>query len=301
MTFRNLSTTYRRIISILAVAILFLSWGTVQAEQPKQPERAIIDLGKGIYRFQNGPAYSTFIVGKEGLLMTDPINAEAATWLRAEIDRRFGKLPVRYLVYSHNHPDHVSGGEVFRDPGTVIISQELAAEDILRNKLPTAAPTITFSDRFTINFEGRPVELAYYGPNNGHGSISLYVPDAKFLFVVDWIVLKRLPWKELYYYDLDGTIASIHKVLELDFDLIAPGHNVVGNKNDVREALTYLESLRAAVMQGMNEGKTVAQMQKEIRFPAYAGYAQYEAWLPLNIKGAYDQLERVSARYGQEK
>lgn len=283
----------------LAAAVGVFSASAAIAQAPV--ERAIVELGSGVHRIQNGHYYSTLVVGEDGVLVTDPIDVEAARWLRAEIDRRFGPLPVKYLIYSHNHPDHILGGEVLAGPGTVVIAQELAAEDIARHRTRTAAPTLTFSDRLTLDFEGRPIQLAYHGVNNGRGNISLYMPGDRFLSVVDWIVLKRLPWREMYYYDLDGMIASIRQVLSLEFDLISPGHSVTGTKDDVREFLAYLEDLRGAVLEGMNAGKSVEELQREIRLPAYAHFANYEEWLPLNVKGAYDQLERSSARYGQER
>lgn len=264
-------------------------------------KRSITDLGKGIYRFQNDTHYSVFIVGRHSVLMTDPINADAARWLKAAIRERFGALPVQYLVYSHNHGDHVFGGEVWKEPQTRVIAHDQAAADLARNHAPTALPDLRFSDRMTLDFEGREIRLRYHGVNNGAGNISMYVPDAKFLFVVDWIVLKRLPWMELYYYNLDGMIASLHEALAIDFELVAPGHGVVGNKADVREFLAYLEDLRGAVLDGMNAGKPLAQLQKEIRLERYASYAKYREWLPLNIKGAYEQLAQTSGRFGQEK
>ena len=282
---------------LLLACALLLSAITASAA----PQRAITDLGNNIYRFQNDTHYSIFIVGKRGVLMTDPINADAARWLKAEVDKRFGKLPVTHLVYSHNHGDHVFGGEVWKEPGTRVIAHQLAAADLARNRAPTALPDITFSDRLNVDFEGRPIELRYHGPNNGAGNISLYVPDAKTLFVVDWIVLKRLPWMELYYYNLDGMIASLHQALAIDFDTVAPGHGQTGTKADVREFLAYLEDLRAAVLDGMNQGKTLAQLQQDIKLDKYAGYAKYREWLPLNIKGAYEQLAQTSGRFGQEK
>lgn len=263
--------------------------------------RSIIDLGDGIYRFQNDFHFSIFIVGEEGLLMTDPINQEAAEWLRNEIRERFGDLPVKYVVYSHNHEDHISGGKVFEDPGTLFIAQDLAAMDMERQQVPTRYPQVTFEDEMTLDFEGRAVELRYHGPNNGYGSISLFVPDAQFIFVVDWIVLKRLPWMHMYYYDLDGSIASIREVLELDFETVSPGHMGVGTKEDVREALSYLELLRSSVLEGMNAGLTVEEMQERYTLDEFSSYAMYDDWRTLNIQGAYDQMERISGRYGQLK
>ncbi len=205
------------------------------------------------------------------------------------------------LVYSHNHPDHIAGGEGLRDSETQVIAHSLAAEDIIRNRVATTSPNLSFTDQLTIQFEDRSVELRYYGVNNGAESIALFVPDAKFLYVVDWIVLKRLPWMELYYYNLDGMIASIRSVLQLDFAKVSPGHSVVGNKDDVREFLGYLEDLRSAVLKGRNEGKTLPELQKSIKLEKYSSFTKYSEWLPLNIKGAFDQIAQKSGRYGQDK
>lgn len=270
------------------------------ANANEESSREITELGDNIYRFRDNKHFSIFIVGKSSVLLTDPINQDAAVWLRREIERRFGKRRIAYVIYSHNHWDHVSGGEAFADDGTQFIAHELAAGDLKRNQAPTRIPNVTFSDRLTLDFEGRTIELTYYGPNNGAGNISLYVPDAKFLFVVDWIVLKRLPWREMYHYDLDGMIASLREVLKLDFKLVSPGHSVTGTKADVADFLTYLTALRAGVLKGMNEGKSFEEVQATLRFPAYKGYAMYDEWLKLNIKGAWDQLARTSGRFGQD-
>lgn len=284
--------------SSLVLLIMALTTSTAHAGQ--SIERQITELRENIFRVQHGPYFSIYMVSDDGLLVADPIDRESAEWLRAELTERHGDLPIKYLIYSHNHPDHISGGEVLKEDGTIIIAHQRAAEDIIRSQVETAVPTLTFTDKLTIYLDERPIELAYYGPNNGLGNISLYVEDARFLFVVDWIVLKRLPWREMYYYDIDGMISSIRQALHLDFDLVAPGHHVTGDKDDVREYLTYLETLRTAVLDGMNQGKSLEQLQEEITLPQYSHYASFE-WLPLNVKGVYDQLERQSARFGQDR
>jgi glyoxylase-like metal-dependent hydrolase (beta-lactamase superfamily II) len=284
----------------LAVSAILLFCAPVMAYSD-EVKRTITDLGDGIYRFTNKFHSSIFIVGKDGLLMTDPMNKEAAMWLRDEIRSRFGDLPVKYVVYSHNHDDHISGGQVFADPGTVFIAHDLAAMDMQRNMVDTHYPNVTFKDAATLNFEGRAIELQYHGPNNGYGNISLFVPDAKFLFVVDWIVLKRLPWMQMYYYDLDGSIASIQDVLNLDFDTVSPGHMGVGTKADVQDSLAYLELLRASVLEGMNEGLTLDEMKAKYTFDGFKDYFMYDKWREQNIEGAYNRLAQISGRFGQKK
>ena len=59
-----------------------------------------------------------FAVTPAGAIVTDPIDAGAAQWLKDEIKKRFNQ-PVKYVIYSHDHADHISGGQVFTDTAIV--------------------------------------------------------------------------------------------------------------------------------------------------------------------------------------
>ena len=96
------------IVSLIVVGLLA---NTGFAQQTK---RALTKITGDVYRFQNKFHFSVFTITGNGVVVTDPINAEAAAWLRTEI----GKLtdqPITHLVYSHSHGDHASGGAAFGD------------------------------------------------------------------------------------------------------------------------------------------------------------------------------------------
>ena len=57
-----------------------------------------------------------------GVIATDPIDANAAAWLRGQIQERF-KQPIRYVIYSHDHADHIAGGAVLKEAGATVIAQ----------------------------------------------------------------------------------------------------------------------------------------------------------------------------------
>ena len=97
------------------------------AAAPRGPAREIIRIAPDLYRARNGNWYTIFLVTPAGIVLGDPINLDFARWLRTQIDERF-KAPVRYVVYSHSHYDHASGGEVFADTATFV-----AHENMLRN------------------------------------------------------------------------------------------------------------------------------------------------------------------------
>ncbi len=63
-------------------------------------------------------------------------------------------IPVKYLILSHDHQDHSSGGEVFSGTATVI-AHENAKKVIIREKRPTAVPDLTFSDKMTVSLGGK--------------------------------------------------------------------------------------------------------------------------------------------------
>ena len=82
----------------------------------------ITQISGDLYRFQNGGHYTVFLVTSERILMTDPVSDitdDAALWLKLQLAQRFG-VPVRYVIYSHYHLDHASGGEVFADTATFL-------------------------------------------------------------------------------------------------------------------------------------------------------------------------------------
>ena len=76
------------------------------------------------------------MVTPDGIIVTDPINAEVANWLKSELKRRFNK-PVKYLIYSHHDEDHISGSEVFSDTA-IVIAHEKAVAAIAADKVLTA-------------------------------------------------------------------------------------------------------------------------------------------------------------------
>lgn len=74
----------------------------------------IEQIAEDVYWAGNNTHRTVLLVTDDGVIMSDPINREFSTWLKAEIDARFG-VPVRYVLYTHHHWDHASGGAVFED------------------------------------------------------------------------------------------------------------------------------------------------------------------------------------------
>ena len=114
------------------------------AAQPT-PTRGIEELKPGLFRAQNDQHYTVFLVTSAGIILSDPISTEFAQWLRGELDRRFD-VPVRYVLYSHHHWDHASGGAVFADTAEFVGHEAMPAKLALppaSTPLPSAAAAPT--------------------------------------------------------------------------------------------------------------------------------------------------------------
>ena len=96
---------------------LLLALGPPVFAQPTRPDNEITKLADDVYLFRHQFHQAIFIMTPEGVIVTDPINADAAAWLKAEI-KKLTDQPVRYVVYSHHHSDHITGGSVFADQAT---------------------------------------------------------------------------------------------------------------------------------------------------------------------------------------
>lgn len=276
----------------IKLAFILLSFSLLLPMQV-QAAYKIENISGNIYRFIDDRHRSVFAVTTEGIILTDPLNPSAARWLKRALKERFNQ-PVKYIIYSHNHSDHIYGGEVFDDPEITVISHHLAKQDIIRTRTRTRVPDEVFTDSKTIALGDTTVELRYHGPNDGRGSISMLFKPEKVLFVVDWIVVGRMPWQRLWSYDIRGMINSTEEVLELDFEHFVGGHAETGNKEDVKIYLTYLTQLESAVIDGIHKGLSLKQIQAEVRLPDFEHLPFYEQWLHLNVAGVYERLMEES-------
>jgi glyoxylase-like metal-dependent hydrolase (beta-lactamase superfamily II) len=274
---------------VMILLLVLTPWTPVQTQAPAPPVREITPIAGDLYRFQNNNHYAIFAVTPVGIIATDPINAEAAQWLKAELHKRFAQ-PVKYLIYSHDHADHIAGGEVFADTA-IVVAHEHAKTAIVHEKRPTAVPQVTFSDRMSLALGGTVVELQYVGRNHSDNAIVMRFPKERLLFAVDFIPVESLAFRNFPDAYIEDWIESLKRVEQLDFDILAPGHGPLGKKEHVRMFREYLEALRGEVLQYAREGKSLEDMKALIKMEPYAKWTNYAQWLPLNIEGMYQHVQ----------
>lgn len=250
--------------------------------------RSITRIAGDVYRFQNQFHYSIFVITDDGVVVTDPINAEAATWLAAAIKARTDR-PISHLIYSHSHLDHASGGQAFGDVPLVIAHE---------NAPPTidgVAPDLRFREHLRLETGGKTLELTWLGPGHGEDLIAVVVRPENVAFLVDAVSVRRLPFRDFPRTDVDALIEQIRKAESLDFEIVAPGHGVTGVKADLASTRGYVEELRAAVLVALKAGRTDAEIEQSVTMADYKDWGSYDRWRALNVRGMIRHLRASGA------
>ncbi|HJT19148.1 MAG TPA: MBL fold metallo-hydrolase [Nitrospira sp.] len=259
--------------------------------QQSRPDDEVTKLADDVYVFRHKFHQAIFVTTPQGVIVTDPISADAAAWLKAEI-KKLTDQPVRYVVYSHHHNDHITGGSVFSDTAR-FISQAEARPKIVQAADPlTPAPDLTFTDRMFIDLGGKHLELIYTGKNHSDNSLVVLLPQNKLLFAVDFIPVETVAYRALPDGYPDDWIDSLKQVEQLDFQTLVPGHGKIGTKDHVRMFRGYLEDLRAAVQEQVRKGASLEEAKKAVQLPKYEQWQRYADWLPENVEGMYRYLSQ---------
>lgn len=272
--------------------IVLLGPLNVVAQQDQAPQRAITQIKGDLYRAQNNNHYTVVYDTDDGVIISDPINEDFANWLKTEINHRFGK-PVKYVLYSHYHWDHASGGAVFNDTATFVGHENMRAhltppfED--ERDTNVRIPDVFYTDNLKVSVGGATVEMRYVGKNHTDDMSVLYFPKEKAVYTVDFIVVDRLPWRHMPGHYPDW-LSSIEAVEAMDFDILVPGHGALGTKQDAANHRHYFEELIAAVTNGIEAGKSVEELQTTITLDQYKKWGQYDAWREENIAGTYERI-----------
>ena len=280
--------TLRILVGFATVSLLVTLSAAAWAQAPSFETRKIIDT---VYLFRYGGHQSIFVVTPGGVIATDPIGylrPPAVQTYIAEI-RKVSPAPIKYVVYSHHHYDHIAGGRPFKDLGATFIAHKNAKMrlEALRNP-DVVIPDVTVDNQHVIELGGTRLELYYVGRNHSDNSLVMLLPKEKLLFAVDFIPIETVQFRDLPDGYLPDWFDSLDRVLALDWDRMIPGHPYaggrLGTKDDVRALRQYMTDLSDAVRVAANQGKCFDTAMKEIKLPKYEKWGNYDAFLAGNIE-----------------
>jgi glyoxylase-like metal-dependent hydrolase (beta-lactamase superfamily II) len=270
-----------RSLAMLACLAALPAWA--QAPRP-QIETRKVDGTENVYIFRNGNHQSIFIVTKEGVIATDPVAYGRPQGGQQYVDeiKKVSQAPIKYLIYSHHHYDHIAGGKAFKDAGATIIAHRRAKQRLEKLADPaTPLPDETIDDKGrTIKLGGTTLELRYVGLNHSDSTLVMRLPKEKLLFVVDLLPVGQFPGRGMIdFYPLEAE-QSIKRILAMDWERLIPGHpgpgDRLGTKKDVQDQLTLLQDASKAVQAAAREGKCWDPAEKELQLDKYKDWPGYE-------------------------
>jgi len=279
-----------------AVCVTAALMGTAQAQQPPTATTKV-DGTDNVYIFRYMGHQSMFIVTPDGVIATDPISERRPAKPYIDAIQAVTKAPIKYVIYSHSHFDHIAGGKPFKDMGATFVAQTNAKARIAQLKPDDVVmPDQTVDTQKILELGGTTLVLDYVGKNHSDSTLVLRLPKEKIIFTVDWIPLQAVQFRgmaDTYVPDIEE---SLKKVIAMDWTTLIPGHpgpggRQTGGREEATNQLAYLQDLSAAVKKAVSEGKGY-DAAREIKLPKYESWGGYAAFLPMNIERYFDYWNR---------
>lgn len=250
----------------------------------------------------------SIVFTKEGSVFID--TAQLLTPLLEMRKFALDKGPIRYLINTEGHTDHIFGNHWFAGECPVVGHENLPrvfwknpfydcydfSVDVLKRQDPEGLkymparedfivnpPSITFSDRMGIKLGNHHFQL-YYTPGHTDCNISVFVPEERTIFVGDTVFAYCQTWLQVG--DPFEWLQSLEFLKTLDFDTIVPGHGPLVDKSylDAQRAIIY--EWISAVAVGISKGWSLEECKKRINFADRC---------PVDI-GQEDRMEFVQTR-----
>uniref|UniRef100_A0A832I4V3 MBL fold metallo-hydrolase n=1 Tax=Eiseniibacteriota bacterium TaxID=2212470 RepID=A0A832I4V3_UNCEI len=275
---------------------------------PKAPPPLVAEpLGAGMWRIAGDAAGGVLVVeGADGLLLVDTHDPKRARDFDAAL-ARVSRRPVRTVVVTHYHEDHVGGNARFRARGAAVIAHaavpaQMAKDTVIadwgnwrREAAPREAfPTITFRDSLTLDLGAERVHVFHAPAAHSDGDLMLWFPARDLIHAADVIEVGAAPFVDVWAGGtLAGLIAAVDRVLAMSGPAtrIVPGHGRIVDRAWVEEYRAMLDRLhgtaRTAVAAGMSLADYVASdplapWHDRLGGPEQARQAAALAWFELN-------------------
>jgi len=262
----------------------------------------------------------SFIVTKDGVVVVDtPQLPTRAVAMRAEAEKHG---PIRYLINTEHHVDHIFGNYYFKGAGTVIahkglydnfmvVGPDLDPFDYAKEALPTDdpegakifpdrdeyyrdpnRPSVVFTGDVTLYVGGTEIQLIHT-PGHTPGQLTVFVPSERVCFTGDTIFSECQTW--LLTSNVDEWLAALDRIRQLDVDHIIPGHGPVTTKAylDVQRSalMEWVTAVAVAIAKGWSRDEVIARVHFRERWPVDVGQGYMMDHIQTkNAASLYDKL-----------
>ncbi len=271
----------------------------VTAEQAKEPaqekakrpqiETTKVEGTENVYTYRNGNSQSMFIVTKQGVIATDPASYNRPTGAEAYISeiRKITQAPIRYLIYSHHHLDHIAGGKAFKDQGAVVVAHRNTRKRLAAINHPnTPLPDRVIGNYGEVSLGGTTVQLHYLGLGHSDSTLVMRLPRERIVFVVDVVPVGSLPGRGMIdFYPLE-TEQFMKRLIAMDWERLIPGHpgtpnGRLGTRKDAEDILKFYQAASAEGRRQGEAGRCWEPAEKEFKVEGFENYPNYATAMPF--------------------
>jgi cyclase len=229
-------------------------------------------LKPNLYEITGGGANTLIRVTNQGLIVVDTKNPPPSpddNYARVmEEIRSVTTQPVKYVINTQHHPDHVGNNQKFIDAGAQVVALDALKtwmeKDPRTTNIP-GRPTQTFPKDYTLKLADAEVRMYSFGRGHSGGDTMVYFPDLKVVMVSDQITDgtpvvdfanggRALGWTKI----LDG-------VLALDFEVAIPGRGEPKSRADVQAYRTKFDTLVKRAQDAIKAGATRDQLAAQVK------------------------------------
>lgn len=211
--------------------------------------------------------------GEDGVYIIDDQVKPVTDQLLAAI-AEITDQPIRFVINTHYHPDHVGGNEVISKGGAIIIAHDnvrkrMSSEQFNHFFNETAPawpkdslPVVTFTDQVTLHFNGETAQVIHVPHGHTDGDSIVYFPDSDVIHMGDLYFNGLYPFIDL---DAGGSIQGMISGVEQGLALagkdtqIIPGHGPLSDKASLTEYHDFLVKARDNVQKLIDEGKSLEE------------------------------------------
>jgi cyclase len=202
-------------------------------------------------------------VTPEGVILVDDKFAPNVPDVLEKV-RSITAQPIKYMLNTHHHTDHIGGDGEILARGIEIIAHRNIRENILKNKQP-GAPRIVFSDQAEVHLGGVEVQMKYLGRGHTNGDTVIYFPDLRTVHSGD-LVIDGMPVID---YNNGGSalefVKTLTNLMKIDFDTVIPGHGRVLTKEFVRAYVPKLETMNQRMADLVKRRVPKDQLEKQLK------------------------------------
>ena len=275
----------------ICVLLVFASLSIAQ-EREWGVNREIVQVSDSVYRWGSDNQYGAYIVGTDGIAVVDGHYCPSGTmqWLKEQLAARHD-VPVKYVVLSHDHPDHVCNSQVFADTA-VTIGHKNILPHILRENRPSSVPQITFEESMDLMLGGVTVNLLYFGPSHSDNLIQVHVPAEKVMVAVD-IAKGRSLFPDYRDMDVHSTLRTLKILGNMeDVEIVLPGHGAISDQQNFRDQRQFIQALHDEVLAYSVAGRKLSEIRDLVQMEEFSDYLFHDRWLDQNIVTMWEYLYR---------